>query len=157
SGYQDLGAVYYYLGRSADSIAATKKALTVNPTAAGYANLGAVYFHDGRYSDAVPLLEKAVELDPNVPIYWGNLGDAYRRVPELTARAPNAYFRAIKLIEQQLETNLSDAALRSRLAEYYAHLPDRTRALNEIALARRLAPNNLTVLVKAAAIYEITG
>jgi len=156
-GYQNLGVVYHYLGRSADANAATKKALAVNPTAGGYANLGVVYSREGHYSDAVPLMEKAVELDPNSSLYWGNLGDAYQRVPEMTARAAAAYLRAIKLVERRLETNLSDAALRGFLAEYYAKLPDRTRAVAEIAHARRLAPNNLTVLVKSALVYEITG
>src|SRR5260370_24707394 len=138
-GYQDLSVVYHYLGRLADANAATKKALAISPTAGGYANVGVIYLREGHYSDAVPLMEKAVELDPNKYLSWGNLGDVYLRVPELTARSAEAYRRAIQLVEQKLEANRGDAALRSFLAEYYAKLPDRARALTEIADAATCA------------------
>ena len=142
---------------TADANAAFRRSLAINPTALGYANLGVSYLREGHYSDAVPLMEKAVEMDPNSSLFWGNLGDCYRWVPELKTRVPAAYLRAIKLVEQKLETNRSDAPLRSLLAEFYAKLPDRIRALTEIGQARRLAPNDLRVLVKSALIYEITG
>jgi tetratricopeptide (TPR) repeat protein/predicted Ser/Thr protein kinase len=157
AGYKNLGAMYHYLGRPDDAIPMFKKSLDIQPTAGGYSNLATVYWYQGRYSDAVPLFEKATEMDPEGSLYWGNLGDAYRKVPELKARAPEAYRRAVKLIEAQLAVNPNDAGLRSQLAKYYAALGDQTRALAEISRARRLAPNSPGILHRAASIYLDLG
>jgi Flp pilus assembly protein TadD/TolB-like protein/predicted Ser/Thr protein kinase len=157
SGYQNLGAVYHLMGRADDAAAMMKKSLSIKPSAIGYTNLGTLYFFEGRYSDAVPLMEKAVEMDRSNYVYWGNLGDAYRLVPEYRDRAPDAYRQAIKLASQQPNSSASDADLRSSVAGYYAKLPDNAKALAEIAQARRQAPMNPTVLFKAALVYEITG
>ncbi len=157
SGYQNLGAVYHLLGRNEDAAAMMKKSLSIKPTARGFTNLGTLYFFQGRYSDAVPLMEKATEMEPENYVYWGNLGDAYRWAPESKERAPEAYRHAIKLGEQVLTMNADNANLRAALAGYYAKLPDKAKALAEIAWARRLAPVNPQVLFKAALVYEITG
>lgn len=157
SAYQNLGAVYHLLGRTDDAAAMMKKSLSIKPSARGYTNLGTLYFFQGLYSDAVPLMEKATEMEPGNYIYWGNLGDAYRWASESKNRAPEAYRQAIRLAEQELTMNPQNAALRGALAGYYAKLPDRAKALAEIAQARRLAPMNPEVLFKAALVYEITG
>jgi tetratricopeptide (TPR) repeat protein/predicted Ser/Thr protein kinase len=157
SGYQNLGAVYHLLGREDDAAAMMKKSLAIKPSARGYTNLGTLYFFQGRYSDAVPLMERAVEMDRNNYVYWGNLGDAYRWAPEYKDRAPQAYRQAIELAGRQPAMNPNDADLLSTLADYYAKLPDRAKALAEIAQARRLAPMNPNVLFKAALVYEVAG
>ncbi len=154
TGYQNLGALYHALGRADDAAAMMKKSLSIRPSANGYANLGTLYFFQGHYSDAVPLMEKAVEMDGSNYVYWGNLADAYRWAPEYKDRAPEAYQQAIKLAEHQPH---NDASLRGSLAAYYAKLPDRAKALTEIAQARRLAPMNPTVLFDSALVYEIAG
>jgi tetratricopeptide (TPR) repeat protein len=156
-GYSNSAVVDHYLGRSADAITMTKKALSIDPTALRYSNLGTLYFFVGRYSDAVPLMEKAVEMDPENSSFWGNLADAYRWAPGLTERASVAYKRAMQLADQQLTMNPNDADRRAWLAEYAAKLSDRTRALEEIAHARRLAPNTAGVLARSARVYEILG
>jgi serine/threonine-protein kinase len=154
-GYNNVAVVDHYLGHSSDSIAMTKKALAIDPTAGRYSNLGTEYFFDGRYSESVPLMEKAVEMEPQNSMFWGNLGDSYRWAPGSTNRADAAYRRAIGLADQQLAMNPNDAEHRASLAEYAAKLQDRNRAMEEIARARRLAPNNPSVLVKSARVYEI--
>lgn len=157
AGYQNLGGLYHMLGRAGEAAAALKRAIAIQPTAPGYTNLGTLYFFQGRYSDAVPLMEKAVEMEPNDWVYWGNLGDAYRWTPDFRRRAPAAYARAIQLAAQQPNINPNDGGLHSTLALYRAKLGDASKALGEIAEARRLAPMNSRVLFKAALVYEITG
>ena len=156
-GYKNLGAVYHYWGRPDDAISMSKKSLAIQPTAAGYSNLGTLYWYQGHYSDAVPLYEKATEMDQENYMFWGNLGDAYSKVPELIARAPEAWRRAAELIERQLAVNPNDAYLRSRLAGLCSNVKDRTRALGEIARARRLAPNDPKVLFQSASVYLDIG
>jgi serine/threonine-protein kinase len=111
----------------------------------------------GFYSDAVPLMEKAVEMNGASSVNWGNLGDAYRWAPESRPKAAEAYKHAITLAEPQLALNPNNVELRAQLAAYYAKLPDKAKALAEIAQARRLAPTHATVLFKAAMVYEING
>jgi len=157
AGYMNLGAVYHYLGRFDEAAAMMKKSLTLLPTATGYSNLGTLYFFQGRYADAVPLMEKAVEIEGSSALLWGNLADAFRWTPERASDAAPAYRRAIQLAEQSLAANPNDATVRSRLAVYYAKLPDRGRSLAQIALARRLAPTHADVLFKSALVYELAG
>ncbi len=156
TGYENLGALYHVMGRPDDAAAMMKKALSIKPSATGYTNLGTLYFFQGRYTDAVPLMEKATGMDPANYVYWGNLGDAYRWAPEYKVRAADAYKRAIALAARP-NMNPNDADLRSILAVYYAKLPDQSKALAEIAQARRLAPMNPDVLFRSALAYEITG
>jgi tetratricopeptide (TPR) repeat protein len=156
-GYQNLGALYHLMGRHDEAVAMLKRSLSIKPSPEGYTTLGTLYFFQGRYSDAVPLMEKAVEMEPNNYVYWGNLGDAYRSAPEFQDRASDAYRRAIELAGQQSSASSNTADLDADVAGYYAKLPDRAKALAEIARARRLAPLNPNVLFKAAVAYEITG
>jgi serine/threonine-protein kinase len=157
SGYQNLGALYHLEGRWDDAAAMMKKALAIKPTALGYTNLGTLYFFQGHYSDAVPLMEKAVEMDPAEYRYWGNLGDAYRWTPDYKSKAAGAYKKAIELARQTGNNGAGDADLHATLAGYCAKLPNVTKALAEIAQARRLAPMNPRVLFQSALVYEISG
>jgi len=134
-----------------------KKSLSLRPTPEAYTNLGTIYHFQGRYRDAVPMMQKAVELGAADFQLWGNLGESYRRTPELSAMAPEAYRQAARLAEQQLTINPQDAEIQAWLAVYRVKLGNKDRALSEIERARRLAPRNVNVLFRTAQVYELAG
>lgn len=158
SGYLNLGGLYIILSRYGEAEALLKRAIDIKPTDRAYSNLGTVYYQLGRYADAVPIYEKAVELDAGSSwVTLGNLADCYRRVPELRAKAPEAYGRAIKLAERQLSLNPKDANVLKSLAYYRAASGEKDEALRDLERARRIAPADTTVGFKAVLVYEILG
>ena len=156
-GFRTLGAVYYYQGRYEEALAMQEHSLRLRPTAAAYSNLGAIYYLRGRYEEAARTYQKAVELEPGRRPAWGNLGDAYLRVPGQAEKAKEAYRQAIQLAERELGVNPKNAEVRANLGLYWARLLERQRALAEIAQARKLAPANMTVLFRCALGYELAG
>jgi serine/threonine-protein kinase len=153
----NLGGVYHMMGRPDDATAAFRKSLAIQPTPDAFANLGTVLFFQGRYAEAVEPMEKAVALGSADSVLWGNLADAYRRTPPLSAKAPESYRHAVDLARKELEVNAKDASLRSRLAAYLAKLGDKRQALAELATALRQSPKDVDVLFNSALVHELTG
>lgn len=156
-GFSVLGAVYHYQGRFEQAIAMIDRSIQLRPTGGAYSNLGTIYSFQGRYQEAARAFEKALELGTANRAIWGNLAEAYLRVPGQAEKAPEAYRRAIQLTERDLAVNPKDAEVRAHLAVYCARLNQRQRALVEAAKARGLAAGNKTVLFRCALAYELAG
>lgn len=155
--YYSLGGVYHLMGKEEEAVRALKKSLAIRPTADAYTNLGTIFHFQGRYREAVPMMEKAAELGTSDFQVWGNLGEAYRRTPEVVGKSPGAYRQAVRLADEQLAINPKDAETRAWLAVYQLKLGYQEAALAEIDRARRLAPKNVNILFRAAQIYELAG
>ena len=159
NGYSNLGALYIASGRYDQAESLLKKAIQVKPSdPRSYSNLGTLYFQRGQYAKAVPMFEEAVNKGPG-PIYAmvGNLADSYRWAPGFESKAPPAYQRAIELAEQQLAINPRNAAVLSSAAVYRTKLGQKERALQDIALARQIAPADKTISFKAVVVLELLG
>jgi serine/threonine protein kinase/tetratricopeptide (TPR) repeat protein len=155
--YNSLGGFYHLIGRNEEAETMCQRSLGIKPTARAYSNLGTIYYYQGRYRDAAQTYEKATQLGAADYQIWGNLADAYRQVPSLANKAPEAYQQAIKSAERQLEINPWNAQYRGSLAVYWARLGDKEKASVEIAQALRLAPKNVNVLFRSALVYELIG
>ncbi|MFQ5824368.1 MAG: protein kinase [bacterium] len=153
-GYYNRGAMYYLMGQYELAAALFEKSIAIKPTAQAYSNLGTTYFMLARYVDAVPMYKKAINLGENHYTIWGNLADSYRYTPEYSDKARETYQHAVQLAEKQLVINPNDARLRSSLAVYYANLGNHKKALDEIARAQQLAPEDVTVLFKRVLVFE---
>jgi serine/threonine-protein kinase len=157
-GFYTLGAVYHLQGgRSEQAIAMFERSIQLRPTGAAYSNLGTIYSFQGRYQEAARAFEKAVDLGAAYRAIWGNLAEAYLRIPGQAEKAQEACRRAIQLTERDLTVNPKDAEARAHLAVYCARLNQRQRALAEAAKARGLAAGNMTVLFRCALAYELVG
>ncbi len=102
-------------------------------------------------------MERASQLTPKSEQVWGNLGDAYACVPGRKGDANPAYRRAVQLGQARLAVNANDGETMSVVALYEAKLGDKTKALENIEKARRLAPGSRKVHWEAALIYELAG
>ena len=156
-GYTNLGATYAMAGQYESAAVSFNQSLNLRPTASAYSNLGTVYFFLGRCAEAVPLMERASQLTPKSEQVWGNLGDAYACVPGRKGDANLAYRRAVQLGRDRLAVNANDGETLSVVALYEAKLGDKTKALQNIEKARRLAPGSRKVQWEAALIYELAG
>jgi Flp pilus assembly protein TadD len=156
-GYTNLGATYAMLGQNESAAVSFKQSLSLRPTASAYSNLGTVYFFLGRCAEAVPLMEHASQLTPKSEQFWGNLGDAYACVSGRKRDADSAYRHAVQLGQDRLAVNANDGETLSLVALYQAKLGDKTKALENIQKARRLAPGSRKVQWEAALIYELAG
>jgi len=155
--FRNLGSTYLKLGRYEEAFAALQKSVTLDPNAGAYSNLGMGYYLKGRYAEAAAMLEKATQLTPDNESYWGNLGHVRRWDPNLTAKAPEAFHRAIDLGTKEIAINPRDADVHARLATYWAALGSKTNSLAEIAEAIQLAPRSGYVFYRAALVYEQAG
>ncbi len=130
---RNLGGALYALARYDEALAALRAALALKPSASVHSNIGSVLFVQGKYAEAVEAFEAAVKLSPNRYLLWGNLADAYRWSPERRDLAPDAYRRAIALLQEVVALREKDPGLNMDLAVYWAKLGDADRARQAVA------------------------
>ena len=127
-GYSNLGAAYAYQAKYADAIQPLRQSIAVRPTSDAYINLGTAYLRLRRFSDAIGAYQEAVKLDETQYAVWGSLGDAYHYSGN-QAGAKAAFEKAVSLAGKQLEVDPKDAEVNGDIADYYAMLGDRERAV----------------------------
>ena len=143
AGYNNLGLVYFSLGKYEESISAFQKSLQIVPSAQVYTNLATAYFYMKRYPEALPLFEKAVEMSPEDQSFMGNLADGYRWAGNRD-KAEATYEKAISLAYEQLRVNPRDADVVGQLALYYAKKGDPLQAKEFVKKAREsTAPTSI--------------
>jgi serine/threonine-protein kinase len=152
-----LAAAYLKMDREDDAAAILQRALEVQPTATIYNNLATLRFFQGRYSDAAAAFGKAVEIAPSWHLYWGNLGDAYRRIPGEQQKALEAYRHAIHLANERLSGKPNDALLLGYVALYTAKIGDAKRAMYYIDRLETLSNRTADSFFKSCIVFEITG
>jgi len=128
-------------------------------SAAALSNWGTMFFYQRRFVDAAGMFERAAALGAGTDDYviWGNLAECYRQLPGREAEARTSLAKAIGLAEGQRRERAENPALCSRLAFYYALGGRGAEALAEIGEARRLAPQDAEVLLRAVRVYELSG
>jgi tetratricopeptide (TPR) repeat protein/predicted Ser/Thr protein kinase len=157
TGYYNLGAVRILQGKYAEAVPLLEKSLSIRPTGAANSNLALAYFQMRRYEDSAMQFEKAVALDPNEYLLWGNLGDAYYWSAGKSAKAADAYARAISLGEEKLRLNPRDAQLLSSLGMYHAMRGEKKAALENLDASLRLQPKAPDLVFNAGIVYEQLG
>ena len=157
-GYSNLGAVYLLQGRYDDAAARFQDALKIRPSASLYSNLGTVLYAQGLYAPSASAFERALAMGgaANHDLYWGNLADAYRQLPD-AERARDAYGHAIALIDDELARAPGDLTLHSRRALYRAKRGECAAA--EAELPELIAATHATAYTRfrVAVATEICG
>jgi TolB-like protein/Flp pilus assembly protein TadD len=148
--FNDLGAAYYMLGNFQQATEAWQQSLALAPTALAYSNAGSSLFFLGRFEEAVDMYQKAVEYAPEDYQNWGALGDAYSYTESMQELAEPMFRNAIKLALERLKVNRSDANALALMGHYAAFIGDREQALQYMARATALAPNDMYVYYEAA-------
>jgi eukaryotic-like serine/threonine-protein kinase len=155
-GYTNLGAAYCYQAKFAEAIKPLRQSIAIRPTYDAYTNLGTAYLRLRRFPDAIGVYREAVKLDESQDAAWGSLADAYHYSGDQAA-AKAAYEKAVSLASKQLEVNPKDAELAGDVADYYAMLGDRKRALTSLNQSLRWGQGDKDLLFNAATVYQDLG
>ena len=148
-GYNNLGNVYFRLGRTAEARAVFERSLAIEPSRVALSNLGTLYFDEARFGDAVAVLERALATDDTAYKTWGNLGFAYKYggVPE---KAPATFRRAVELAEARLRETPGDVGVVTDLAGYAGALGERERGLAVIEPVLATSPSDPLLIADIA-------
>ena len=134
-GYAQLAQALHLQDRTSEAIQVLQDGLQIDKSALLYSNLGTYLFFQGQFELAADAFEKTLKLDGNTHhyLYWANLADAYRFVPNRRSESISAYDQAISLLQTKLTVAPQDTTLISRLALYKAKRGDldEARSLNE--------------------------
>jgi serine/threonine protein kinase/tetratricopeptide (TPR) repeat protein len=155
--YSNLGAIHVTVGRKEEAISELQQSIAIRPSADGYTNLGAAYFNLRRFSEAARTYEDGLKLDSGNFTLWTNLGDARYWTPELRAKAPEAYRKAIELAQKRLEVNPNHSSTLGLVATCKAMLGDDAGATAAIKRALAVSPNDADLLYQAALVHNHFG
>jgi Tfp pilus assembly protein PilF len=153
----NLGAPLFLSGDFAMAADAFRRSVEIDPTSEGYSNTGTSYYYAGRYGDAVAMYEQATRLVPEDSTLWGNLGDAYRRMPGQDELAAAAYTRAVELARGALRVNPDSVGTRVQLAYYLVRRGEKREAATQIATAGSAPADDLYSHYYAALVYKELG
>jgi len=95
--HNNLGLVYYNMGKKEEAIAMYRKEIDINPDSANaYNNLGVAYYDMGRKEEAIAAYKKAIEAKPDSIEAYINLVSIYHNMGRKEEAIP-LYKKAIAL------------------------------------------------------------
>jgi len=133
------------------------KAVEMTPSANAYSNLGSVYLSLRQFEQASTAFEKAYASNPRSIRACGNLARAYYWTPGRCDEARKLLEQAIRLGQEALAVNPTDAGADILLAYYHAMLGRKTEALAHLGKALRAEPNNGEFLFWAGVVHNRFG
>jgi serine/threonine-protein kinase len=155
-GYMNLGVIAYYQKRYEEAAKMYEKSVAIKPSASAYSNLGTVYYSLAQYDEAARYYEKAIQMNGHESLWWHNLAAAYQASGD-SEKARGAFQQTAALIDQQLRVNPRDPTLLILLADAYSYLNQPQRARELLRQGMALAPDDISNMFQASAIYEQLG
>lgn len=156
-GYNNLGGLLFYLERWDEASQMFERSIAIQPNYGAFSNLGALYLSKGQFTEAARSYERALALDDHDYQVWGNLASAYYWSPPDRPRSKQPLERAIGGAEVQRQTNPKDPKVLGDLADYYAMLDQRDKAIPLIERALSLSADDPELMFLAGQIYERLG
>ena len=155
--YNSLGAFYYLQGQMDDAERMWKTGFNIKRSYGACNNLGTLYYRQKRYSDAARMYEWAVEYSKEDYVLWGNLAQAYSRIPEERHKARDKFDKAIELAEAMRTTDPKNPVTPAFLAGYYADIGDTNLSRERSEEAVELGPENSEVAFRAGHARAMIG
>ncbi len=155
-GYMNLGVIAYSQKRYEEAGKMYEKSVAIKPSDAAYSNLGNVYYTLGQYAEAARYYEKAIQMNGRESVRWHNLAAAYQAAGE-SEKARTAFQQTAALAEEQRRVNPRDPVLLIQLADAYSNLNQPLRARELLRQGLALAPDDVSNMFQASAIYEQLG
>ena len=156
-GYNNLGAMYIYLQQWTKAGETLERAVHLVPTASTYSLLGNAYFYQKDYPAASRAYQEALRIDSSDYRIWGNLAGSQYWTPGERERSITTYWRAAASAEIMRRVDPRDPVILSHLANFYAFLGDKQRAMTLVGLSLRGPKNAPDVLERAAETYDVLG
>jgi serine/threonine-protein kinase len=154
-GYSNLGAMQLKMGLFDEAANTFQNMLKIQENPTVYTNLGITYANLGRFAEAVRMLQKAVDVEPN-EARLVNLADGYRWLGD-RGNADPIYDKAIAVAFQKLKADPKDAGTIAALALSSAKMGKFPQAMQYIAMARHIKPNDPDFIYYEATIQLLAG
>jgi serine/threonine protein kinase len=151
----NLGTVYRLQNRLPEAEAASRKAISIEPTFRRYRNLGQVLLESGNNSEAERMLRKSIDLKPDDYRAWGFLATVYSNSGAGNAKVEATYRKAISLAEQLRKQTPTESYLLADIGGYYAALGERSLSEPLLRQAAARKPGDPEILYEVATGYEI--
>jgi serine/threonine protein kinase/tetratricopeptide (TPR) repeat protein len=155
-GYKNLGVIAYFQKRYEEAAKLYEKSVAIKPSDGAYSNLGMVYYTLGQYDEAARYYEKAIQMNGRDSRYWHNLSGAYQAAGE-SQKARVAFQQTVVLTEEQLRVDPRDPVLLLWQADAYSYLDQPLRARELLQEGLALAPDDVSNMFQASAIYDQLG
>ena len=157
NGFSALAQTLHLQDRTPEAIQVLQDGLQIDKSGHLYNNLGTYLFFQGQYQLATEAFEKTLELDGNTHkyLYWANLADAYRYVPNRRKESIAAYDQAISLLQNELEVRRQNTTLISRLALYKAKRGNLDEARTLIEQIPSNAEQSASLYYRKLVIFEL--
>lgn len=133
-----------------------QKAIAIHPTFAEEVNLGYAYEQDGQYEKAVELIREGLKMNAHDYLVWQDLVAGYQAMGK-TGQARDAMQHELPLLEAEVKRQPQNVFANSELADLYASLGLKQKALSQIQTALVLAPKDPQNLGTIAATYDTLG
>jgi tetratricopeptide (TPR) repeat protein len=147
-----LAMVYADLGDNTSAADLLKKLASKNPSARSLQALAAAYEQMREYALAAETLRRALDLNPPPP----NLAEL-KRFMAADLRRAGQYQEALKVYQDLVTEEPSDAESYLRMSNIYTQLRDFAKAREAEDKARAIEPNNLDVRYNEVTILESEG
>lgn len=116
-----------------------QRAIEIEPlNTVGYSNLGSTYISLGDYYSAIEIYHKGLAVKEDEPVLLVNLGSAYWKIGQLQD--------AIEVLETAVSINPGIARAYRNLAELYAEIDNREKALKNAYKVRALAADDTSLI-----------
>ena len=135
------------LGRHAEAIEASKKAVSIRPSAESYFNIGLANYYLKQYHESEQAYRQAIKLDPY------NAADAYYALG-LTYKEAGQYDDEIQAYKQALKLKPDYAAAYDRLGQRYVQLKKFGEAIDAFKQVAFLKPGDATAQNNLGEAYE---
>jgi tetratricopeptide (TPR) repeat protein len=155
-GFQQLGTVHQAMGDVEKALEYYHRSIAIRPSLGAFSNIGAIHHARGEFEQAIKAYEQGIAIRPNVAGTYRNVGDAYRSMGR-AEEARAAYLAAVSRAEAELKINPSNARTLASLALYLAKAGTVADADRRIAEALALAPRDVQVVSRAAAVEALHG
>lgn len=124
STYTNLGGSYFMTAQFNKASEAWRKSLEIAPSPKSYTNLGSALYFSLDFGQAAQMYQQATQINPTNYIYWANLGDALKFIPDKRKQTTLAFQQAIALVSENIKINQQDPTLQSSLARYLSETGD---------------------------------
>jgi len=157
NGYAALAQSLHLQDRTSEAVQVLQDGLAIEKSALLYNNLGTYLFFQGQYEMSAQAFEKTLELggDTHQHLYWANLADAYRFVPNRRKESIESYDQAINLLKLNLQTEPNNSMLISRLALYQVKRGNLDEAQKYIDQIDFNANNPSSIYYRALVTYDL--
>lgn len=154
--FDHLGGIYLNQGKYKEAEAVLRRSIAIKPTATAYTNLGTALQAQNRLADSAAMLEKATEITPSNHALWFNLGNTYALMND-QPKSKQAYEKAAEMAEKNLAVSPGNGELLESLAEYYAVLGQKGKALYYQAQVKGPFATAPQTLFNSAVVYQMVG